>query len=241
MKRACCLLVMLLFIVTAFSQTTPIKIDENTVVKDSSGNILSYAIWRALLLKGYGLQPENAKDKNTAFIIFKLSDKQREMVMQKAPKPKESNYFTTGKKISLFNTSDINGKKVRLNEKGKIIVLNFWFINCQPCRMEIPELNDLVESYKGNDSILFVSVALDKKWDLQDFLKQTSFNYAIVDDGKYIMDRYGIKSFPTHLIVDAEGKVYFHTSGLSMGTVYWLKKSIDELLNSFRSQNAAAR
>jgi hypothetical protein len=36
--------------------------------------------------------------------------------------------------------------------------------------------------------------------------------------------------YPTHVIVDAEGKVYFHTSGLAVNTVYWINKSIKELL-----------
>jgi len=86
------------------------------------------------------------------------------------PKPRESPYFSTGKKISLFKSTDINNKKINLkDEKGKIIVLNFWFIDCAPCRMEMPDLNDLVEKYKGNDSVLFIAVALDTRSDIKDF------------------------------------------------------------------------
>jgi hypothetical protein len=39
-----------------------------------------------------------------------------------------------------------------------------------------------------------------------------------------------VRLYPTHVILDTEGKVYFHTSGLAMNTIYWIKKSIKELL-----------
>jgi hypothetical protein len=73
-------------------------------------------------------------------------------------------------------------------------------------------------------------VALDSKNDLEKFLKQFPFNYTIVDNGRWIADKYGIRFYPTHVIIDTEGKVYFHTSGLAPNTVYWIKKSIEELL-----------
>jgi hypothetical protein len=61
------------------------------------------------------------------------------------------------------------------------------------------------------------------------------FNYTIIHEGRYLSDKYGIKSYPTHVIVDTEGKVYFHTSGLATNTVFWLKKTIDEILTTGKS------
>jgi hypothetical protein len=97
--------------------------------------------------------------------------------------------------------------------------------------MEIPDLNELVAKYKGNEKVVFVAVALDYAADLKDFLSRIPFNYTIIDNGKFIADNYRVKSFPTHLIVSPEGKVYYHSTGLGMNSIYWLKKSIDELLN----------
>jgi len=77
---------------------------------------------------------------------------------------------------------------------------------------------------------LFVGIALDAKNELQEFLEKTPFKYAIIDNGRFAADKFGIRFFPTHVIVDTEGKVYFHTSGLASNTVHWIKKSIEELL-----------
>ncbi len=37
------------------------------------------------------------------------------------------------------------------------------------------------------------------------------------------------KYFPTNVVINQKGKVYFHTSGLTPGTAVWIKKSIEEL------------
>lgn len=206
-------------------------LNDGSIVKDSSGSVYPYATWKALLMKGYAIKPVDAKDPNTELLLIKLTERQVADRMEKAPKPRESKSFTTGEKLSLFNTRDMNNNKVELkNTTGKITVLNFWFINCSPCRMEIPDLNDLVDSFRNNDKVQFIAVALDDKGSLKDFLKTTPFKYRIVDNGKFIADKYGISSYPTHVIIDGDGKVYFHTMGLASNTVHWLNKSIKELL-----------
>jgi peroxiredoxin len=162
----------------------------------------------------------------------KLSEKQQTDRMEKMPKPRESAFFKTGEKIAAFKTKDINGNKIDLKAlEGKIVVLNFWFIGCSPCRMEIPDLNKLVDSFKANDKIVFIAIALDDKSSLKDFLRKLSFSYDIIDGGRFIADKYGVRSYPTHVIIDTEGKVYFHTTGLSTNTVYWLNRTIKELLS----------
>src|SRR3569833_1260720 len=126
--------------------------------------------------------------------------------MERLPKPRESAFFKTGEKITTFKTKDINGNKIDLKAlEGKIVVLNFWFIGCAPCRMEIPDLNKLVDSFKTNDKIVFIAVALDDKTSLKGFLEKTPFNYDIVDGGRFITDKYGVRSYPTHVIIDTKG------------------------------------
>jgi peroxiredoxin len=139
-----------------------------------------------------------------------------------------------------FKTRDINGNKIDLKAlEGKIVVLNFWFVNCSPCRMEIPDLNKMVDSFKTNNKIVFIAIALDDRSILKSFLEKTPFNYNIIDGGKFIADKYGIRSYPTHVVIDTEGKVYFHTSGLSTNTVYWLSKTIKELLSKTGEKTAS--
>lgn len=151
--------------------------------------------------------------------------------METMPKPDESKSFRTGVKFATFNEMDINGNKYKSKElKGNVIVINFWFINCPPCRMEIPELNEMVASFKEHKDVIFIGIALDQKYELQEFLKTFPFDYNIIDNGRNLAASYRVNSFPTHVVIDRDGKIKFHTAGLAKNTVYWIKKSIDEAL-----------
>lgn len=164
------------------------------------------------------------------------------IIAETIPKPGESNFFKTGKSFSHFKTTDINGNKIDTKRlAGKIIVLNFWFIDCRPCIMEMPELNKLADSYRSDSSIVFIAIALDKKYELEQFLKNKSFGYTIIDNGRFLTGQYRINSFPTNVVVGQDGKVYFHSTGLSIGTVHWLRKSIEELKNTVGEKNATAK
>ena len=216
------------------------KLTETSVVKDSSGTIYPAVIWRQLLMKGgHTVKPENKEDSNTAFYLVRLTSEEKEARLAKMPAPKESKFFRKGEALNLGTVKDINGNKIDLkNNQGKITVVNFWFINCPPCRMEIPDLNSLVEKYAA-DSVRFVAVALDQKFQLEEFLRTMPFKYNIVDEGRYLAEKYRVQSYPTHVVVDKEGKVYFHTTGLGMNTVYWIEKCIREIQNKSTTVSAS--
>jgi hypothetical protein len=93
----------------------------------------------------------------------------------------------------------------------------------------MPELNNLSEMYKADTSVAFIAVALDQEDDIRDFLRRNPFGYKIIDDGKYIASQYRLTSYPTNVVVAPDGNVFFHSTGLATNTVYWLKKSIEEL------------
>ena len=207
----------------------PPRLDENSVVKDSSGSILPYPLWAQLLSTGrYKIKSE--KKENAEFVLFRLSDAEFEKTMENAPKPKESIYFKTGSRFAHFKTKDISDNKINTKSlAGKIIVLNFWFIKCPPCVKEMPDLNAVADAYKNDTSVVFLGVSTDDRFRLEQFLKTTRFAYTIIDNGQFIADQYRIHSYPTNVVIDQEGKVYFHSTGYAWNTGYWIKRSIEEL------------
>ncbi|MES2373947.1 MAG: TlpA disulfide reductase family protein [Bacteroidota bacterium] len=199
-------------------------------VKNAAGAVYPTFIVQKLMATGkYGLRMN--QDGKTG-LLYELSEEEISKRLAAIPKPMESKFFRTGQAISSFKEKDMNGVKYNLKELvGKVVVLNFWFINCPPCRQEIPHLNEMVESYKDNKEVVFIAVALDEKSELEEFLTTTPYKYNIIDRGRYIAEQYRINLYPTHVVLDKQGKVVFHTSGFGMGTVSWLKKSIEAGLN----------
>jgi peroxiredoxin len=103
-----------------------------------------------------------------------------------------------------FEGTTVGGKPVRLsNLKGKVVVLNFWFIACVPCRLEITPLNKVVQQFKGKD-VVFLSIAREKEGDLKKHLDSTSFLFQTIPDPNSLI---GNKVF--HLF----GKIRYYTLG----------------------------
>jgi thiol-disulfide isomerase/thioredoxin len=204
---------------------------ESTIVKDSSGMVYPYVVWKKLVSSGdYRVKAIDPGNDSTGYLIIKLDSAQKDKRMSRLPKPKESIFFTDGEKIASFTARDINGNKIKLKDlEGKVVVLNFWFIGCPPCRKEIPELNEIALNYAGDANVVFIAVALDGKDDIEQFIKTNPFGYHIIDDGRSYANIYGIHLYPTNVILDKEGKVRFHASGYTVNTPYWIKKTIDEL------------
>lgn len=118
-----------------------------------------------------------------------------------------TNFKKIGTKFPDFNFQDLNGIHYTNEElKGKIIVVKTWFIACKPCLEEFPELNELVEKYKNNDDIVFLSLALDQQEELEKFLLKKPFKYKVIPNQKvFIQDELKTNKFPTHIIVDTNG------------------------------------
>jgi thiol-disulfide isomerase/thioredoxin len=236
-KETCLLLLFLLSSCLLFAQPSngtkvavKARLDETSVVRDASGNQYAYEDWKKMLQSGEYNIKRNKNDKDeVTYLISRMTAEEKDLLIANASRPKESPYFTNGEKFHPFKTKDMYGKKINLKElAGKIVVINFWFVNCGPCRKEIPDLNELVKSYSKDSSTVFLAIALDDSYDLKNFLVQMPFDYTIIDSGRNLADRYGIKTYPTNVVIDKEGIVRFHSHGYSIATAKWIKKTIEE-------------
>jgi thiol-disulfide isomerase/thioredoxin len=135
-----------------------------------------------------------------------------------------------GKPATPFSATDITGTNYSLESlKGKVIVLNFWFIECKPCVMEIPELNKLVAKYSEKD-VVFLGFATNDKLKIENFLKSKPFNYNVIANSGAIVNAYNIHSFPTHIIIDKNSIVSYLTVGLGPNTLKEIEQTIEFLI-----------
>jgi len=130
-----------------------------------------------------------------------------------------------------FNVTSLDGKPLNLAAlRGKIVVLNFWFIGCAPCRVEMPGLNELVKEFKDKD-VVFIAFASDAENELREFLKQSRFEYQIAPNSYEIMKLYNVWSYPTHIIIDRNGLIEMRTTGGGEKTGLELKRLLDRSLD----------
>jgi thiol-disulfide isomerase/thioredoxin len=118
-------------------------------------------------------------------------------------------YQMEGTSFPTYRYVDLNGRiYTPQNMRGKILVLKSWFIRCQACNEEMPELNQMVQQYRNRKDIVFVSIAFDAATDLRRFLKTKPFYYAVVPvREKYIEETLHTNAYPTHWVVNQQGKI----------------------------------
>jgi peroxiredoxin len=108
-----------------------------------------------------------------------------------------------------FELTDMQGKKWSLKQlRGKIVVLNFWFTSCPPCVAEMPELNKIVQQYKGKD-VVFLALSYNNGEQINTFLKKHDFNYTILPNSEAVDISYKVNSWPTSIVIDKKGIIRF--------------------------------
>ena len=138
--------------------------------------------------------------------------------------------FEEGELAKDFLATDLNGNTIKLsNLKGKVVVLNFWFIKCKPCILEMPQLNELKKLYNSND-VEFIAITFDKKEIVENFLETNTFDYNIASNAIDAIKIHGVNSFPTNMVINQKGEIVLKEIGYSTNIKDALKTSIDKLL-----------
>jgi peroxiredoxin len=128
-----------------------------------------------------------------------------------------------------LNFKDSNGNNYTLDSlKGKVIVLNFWFIGCKPCVEEIPDLNRIQEKFKDKD-VVFLAVTFDSKKKLEEFVKKKPFNFTLVPDSMKIIRQFYVNSYPTTMLIDKDRKIHLIDDLL----VFDLMNKIEKMIKNY--------
>ncbi len=123
--------------------------------------------------------------------------------------------LAVGNAMPDFKLTDIYGKKWSSKElKSKIVVLNFWFVECPPCIAEMPSLNRLVEKYKNNGQVVFLAIANSGREKIKEFLTKREFNYVQIarEQSKSYLADWEIQSYPQNMVVN-KGNIAFSFTG----------------------------
>jgi peroxiredoxin len=190
-----------------------LKFSGDYVVLDSLNHPIKKDSFLKLYMSGHYLPVRLVSDQKT--YIFKLIelrglvDQDIKMTLQNQGEMAYAYHNMEGKDIPDFHFTSLDGRSFdNASTKGKILVLNTWFINCQSCVAEMPKLNSLVKKFKDRKDVLFLGLALDSSQKLSMFSKRTDFSYQIIPaQENYIQNILKLNMYPTHLIVGRNGKI----------------------------------
>ena len=116
-----------------------------------------------------------------------------------------------------FALADEHGEIHRLQDfSGKVLVIDFWFTGCSWCTNVNRAMHSIIEKYRGNDAIVFITIGLDRDSQLWKrglltgkYTSPGNLNLHIGSAGfeDPMMRHYNYLSAPQQLIIDRQGHV----------------------------------
>jgi peroxiredoxin len=131
-----------------------------------------------------------------------------------------------------FTLRTADGKNLRLHEqRGRVVLVNFWATWCGPCRQEMPLLNQLHQKYQGSGfTLLGINVDDDSRKAIS-LANQLGVSFPVLLDGDKIVSKlYDLRSMPSTLLIDRDGKLRYLHQGYQAGYEALYEKQIRELL-----------
>ncbi len=105
----------------------------------------------------------------------------------------------TSSSMEEFTLSDI------LEEK-ELIVLNFWFSGCGPCRSEFPYMEEAYQMYKDKIEIIAVN-PVDTSYVIEQFRLENALSFKMAYCSWDFVDVFGVEYYPTSIYIDRYGTI----------------------------------
>ena len=125
-----------------------------------------------------------------------------------------------GASVRWSGTTDAGTKVSSADYAGKVVVLNFWYASCPPCRLEAKDLEKLNQKYSA-DGVVFLGVNVsDAGPTALSFEQSHGISYPSILDAEQgavklaFTGKVAPNAVPTTLIIDAKGRVAARFSGL---------------------------
>ena len=146
---------------------------------------------------------------------------------------------------------DMKGMSVNLSSyRGKVVLLNFWRIDCPSCSLEKPILERIFRSYSARGLVILAVNLFDPEHKQRSYLEKNRFNYTFAFDpgNRFSIRNQGLTTkIPTCFVVNSNSEAIYEIAGVpttyvinrkgqvvgnSVGLVNWEESPFVEFLES---------
>jgi thiol-disulfide isomerase/thioredoxin len=117
-----------------------------------------------------------------------------------------------------FSLTGMDGELLEFKDlKDKVVFMNFWATWCAPCIAEMPSIQELYNTHKANEDVVFAMINVEgnlKK--VEKFLSRKEFDFPV-----YFINTTGIpkvydtSGIPATFVLDKEGNISYSKVGMA--------------------------
>ena len=131
-----------------------------------------------------------------------------------------------------FTLKSADGRNLRLHEqRGQVVLVNFWASWCGPCKQEMPHLNRIYDKYRASGfTLLAVNIDDDARHGAATAAKWGLKFPVLLDAEKSVTRLYDLGAMPATVLIDRDGRVRYLHRGYREGVEDSYERQVRELV-----------
>ena len=116
--------------------------------------------------------------------------------------------YKVGSTMGDFTLTDTDGNSYTLSQllkEKELIILDFWYVNCAPCKAEFPYFEAISKKY-DNVQILTMN-HLDRESDIIALREQMGVTFPMISEKIGFQQGFGIQAYPFTVFIDGNGRI----------------------------------
>lgn len=134
-----------------------------------------------------------------------------------APTPASATLTAVGQFAPPVAVTTLDGARFELDDqRGKVVLLNFWATWCPPCREEMPALQAQVwERFGAREDFALISIAREETAaQIAPFVAEHGYGWTFAPDpDRTVYQRYAEAFIPRNYVIGRDGAILFQGEG----------------------------
>lgn len=117
--------------------------------------------------------------------------------------------YKAGSTMGDFTLTDTDGISYTLSEllkEKELVILNFWYVACEPCKAEFPYFESVYKKYADNVQLLTMS-HLDTEDKIIKLRQQMGVTFPMIREDIGFREGFDLKMYPTTVFIDSRSKI----------------------------------